>query len=116
MAVSKDYADYVMDCISRVHLDMRLCRMFGGYCIYANEKPIMFIFNDMVCVKRHPAIEELMQGCRLINLFEDSKIGGDKVFQTWLLDIERGDIENIVYQLEKLLPMPKPKRRKRRDE
>ncbi len=116
MAATADYRDYVLDCLSRVNLDFRTHRMFGTFCVYANEKPIMFIIDDMVCVKRHPAIEDLMQGCEVVEPFADSKIGGDTVFKLWLLDIERNDIEEVVYALEKLLPMPKPKRRKRATE
>lgn len=72
MTVSKDYVDYVMDCISKVHLNIHFCCMFGGYCIYANDKPIMFVFNNTVYVKQYHTIENLMHGCRLVNLFENT--------------------------------------------
>lgn len=116
MASTKDYAEYVMDCISSVNLDLRIHRMFGEYCIYANDKPIMFIMDDTVCVKCHPSVEELMRGSRVIDILEDDEKFKGKSWFMWVLDIERGDIEEIIYALERLLPMPKPKKRKRKNE
>ena len=112
MASSLDFVEYVIDMLSRVNLRFRYRRMFGEYCIYANDKPIMFIIDNKVYVKQHPAINDMMQPFKQTTPIEDRP---DDITKFWyIIDIENSDInlDDIVYELEKRLPMPIPKKKK----
>ena len=56
MATSADYIDYVMDLLFEIRVELRFRKMFGEYCIYANDKPVMLVCDNTVFIKMLPCI------------------------------------------------------------
>ena len=105
MATSVEYIAFVCDQISEVG-DIRSKKMFGEYMIYVNDKPILLVCNSTVYVKCLDCISEQM---------EDAETGipyaGAKVH--YILDIENKDLsKEVILALEKVIPLPKPKKKK----
>ncbi len=114
MPSSEDFVEYFIDQLHRVKQEITYRRMFGEYCIYANGKPIMFIIDNKVYVKRHPSIDDIMHPFEQTAPLEDRP---DDITKRWyMVDIEDSsiDLEWLVDELEKRLPMPRPKKRKGR--
>lgn len=108
MATTSDYIEYVMECLegAGTGMDLWYRPMFGEYCIYAYEKPLFFVCNNAVYVKRIPELAELLAHCD-----SGEPYPGAKGYA--ILDVEGeehlGAILTLLYDFK---PMPKPKRRK----
>lgn len=91
MATTVDYIEFVMDSIGEISgIEFRCKKMFGEYCVYANEKPVLLICDNSVYVKMLPCIEKLMDGARTNPPYDGAK-------PHYLLDIEdRGLTEKVV--------------------
>lgn len=108
MATTADYIEFVMECFeaARTGLDLWYRPMFGEYCVYAGEKPLMFVCDNTVFVKRIAAMEPLLEGCDRGEPFPGAK---DFV----ILDVEGDDrLGDILLRLYEVKPMPKPKKRR----
>ncbi len=109
MASTEDFLLFVLDQIERVRgYEYRSHRMFGEYCIYANDKPICFVVDNQVLAKGYEAIVPLMEsyGAKTTELFPGSK-------PFYVLDIENSALlEAVVPLLEENGRIPKPRRRK----
>ena len=107
MATSQDYIDFVMDQLHDIKLSFRYKKMFGEYCVYANEKPISLVCDEKVFIKMLPCLETLMHDSRTGFPYEGAK-------EHYILDIEDSDlIEKLIPILEENTPLPKPKKRKK---
>ncbi len=109
MATSVDYIEFAMERLEAeaTGLDLWYRPMFGEYCIYACEKPLFFVCDNTVFVKRLPEVAELLAGCDSGEPYPGAK--------GWaILDLE-GDVQlgTLLTLLYEFKPMPKPKRRKR---
>ncbi len=110
MATTNDYIEFVIECLYEVEAKIRYTKMFGEYCVYANDKPIMLVCDNTVFVKQLPAIAPLMEGVRHGFPFPGAK-------PYYILDIEDTDLVNeVVRLLEENTPVPKPKKRKSKKE
>ena len=107
MATSSDYIEFVMDSLSLINnIEFRYRKMFGEYCVYSNDKPIMLVCDNTVYVKMLPCIEMYMQDAAVGEPYTGAK-------PHYILDIEScHDLEKIVRQLEYNTPLPKPKKKK----
>ena len=104
MACSIEFIDFVCKQIEGAGV-IRTRKMFGDYCIYVDEKPIMLACDNIVYVKKHKAIEEMMAEAE-----EGFPYDGAK--EHYILDIEHS--ENAVPVIKALLPhipLPKPKKK-----
>ncbi len=109
MATSIDYIEFVMDSLSGIQLDFRYKKMFGEYCIYANDKPILLACDNNVLVKMHPCIESLMINVQTIIPYKGSK-------PYYLLDMDNHVlVSQVVKLLEQNTEIPKPRKRKHLD-
>lgn len=107
MATTVDYIEFVMDSIGEISgIEFRCKKMFGEYCVYANEKPVLLICDNTVYVKMLTCIEELMCEVRTNPPYNGAK-------PHYLLDIEdRELIEKVIRVLEQNTPLPKQRKKK----
>lgn len=96
-----------MDSIGEISgIEFRYKKMFGEYCVYANEKPVLLVCDNTVYVKMLPCIEKLMGGARTNPPYDGAK-------PHYLLDIEDRELtEKIIRALEQNTPLPKPRKKK----
>ena len=109
MATSDDYIEFVMERLESAgtHLEFWYRRMFGEYCIYADEKPLLFVCDNTVFIKRLVELSDLLAHCDSGEPYPGAK--------GWaILDVEcekrLGEIISLLYKVK---PLPKPKKRKR---
>ena len=108
MATTQDYIEFVMEQMeaSRTGLDLWYRPMFGEYCIYAGEKPLMFVCDNTVFVKRIECVAGLLAGAE-----ERPPFPGAKNFV--VLDVEDPTLmHDVLLELNLHKPMPKPKKRR----
>lgn len=105
MACTTEYIDFVCSQLDGAGV-IRSRKMFGDWCIYIDEKPVILACDDICYVKKHPAIAELMQDALSGFPYDGAK-------EHYILDIEHRDkaIE-IIKALLPILPYPKKKVKK----
>lgn len=80
--------------------------MFGEYCVYSGEKPLFFVCNNTVFIKRIECVATLLADAELSAPFPGAN-------NFVILDIEDVRLAGeVVRQLDLHKPMPKPKKRK----
>lgn len=111
MATTVDYIEFVMDSINEISgIEFRYKKMFGEYCVYANEKPVLLVCNNTVYVKMLPCIEALMGEPRISPSRISPPYEGAKPH--YLLDIDDSTLtENVIRVLEQNTPLPKPRKK-----
>lgn len=106
MATSVEYAEFVCSQLSGIG-NIRMKKMFGEYCIYVNEKPIVLCCDEICYIPKHPVIDELMADAECGYPYEGAK-------ERYILDIDHSsEAKKIVSLLEAVTPLPKPKKKKR---
>ncbi len=107
MSTSAEYIEYVMDSISEIRgIECRYKKMFGEYCVYANDKPIIIVCDNTVFVKTLPCIESLMVDARTNAPYNGAK-------PHYLLDIDNSElVETVIKLLEENTPIPKPRKKR----
>jgi len=102
MASSIDFVNFVLEQLEGVG-NLRFRKMFGEYCVYINEKPIILICDDTAYIAKDKSIENLMLDAGTGYPYEGAK-------ERYILDIENGDFaREVVRKLEQVTPMPKSK-------
>ncbi len=108
MATPRDYVEFVMEQLSHIEFEMWYRPMFGEYCIYANDKPVLFVADSTVFVKRVESIEHLMEGAKVGEMYPGSK-------PYYLLDIDNRELtEAVVIVMERHTPVPKPRKSRKK--
>ncbi len=107
MSSTVDYIEYVCEQIRGVGI-VRFRKMFGDYMVYVNDKPILIVCDNTVYVKKLECIQDKM----IENNAETGKpYEGAK--EHFILDIEDGTFsKEVVEMLEKVIPVPKPRKKK----
>lgn len=72
MATTKEYHDYVCDCLSRVG-GVSTKKMMGEYCVYYNEKLIGDICDNRFLVKQTDTSKKLLADCKMEYPYEGSR-------------------------------------------
>lgn len=72
MATSKEFFEYVLDCLHGIG-EVTVKRMMGEYCLYFNGKLIGEICDNRVLVKRAPSSDSLLEGGKLEYPYPGSK-------------------------------------------
>jgi len=106
MASDIDFVNYVMDQISGVGIISQK-KMFGEYMVYVNQKPIFLICDNTAYVKKLDCVKEFHKteetGCP----YKGAK-------EHYMLDVDnREALKNIALALEKVIPVPKKKVKKK---
>ena len=105
MATSVDYIEFVCDQIAGTG-EIRYRKMFGEYMVYVNDKPVLLVCDNTVYVKKHDELESKMEQEEKGIPYEGSK-------EHYILDIENSEFsKEIVFILEEITPIPKPRKKK----
>lgn len=108
MASSVDFIEFVLDSLSGIRGEIRYKKMFGEYCVYVNDKPVILVCDDTVYLKMLPAIEHLMAQAKTQPPYNGAK-------PHYILDIENRDLTiQVVELLEQNTPLPKPRKPKKK--
>lgn len=105
MSTTNEFIEYVCEQIKGVG-EIRYKKMFGEFMVYINDKPIIIVCNNVPFVKKLEVIEEKMKQAQIGYPYKGAK-------EHYVLDID--DIEfckTILIELEKVTPIPKPKKKK----
>ena len=105
MASSMDFVEFVLGQLEGVG-SLRYRKMFGEYCIYVNEKPIVLVCDDRMFVKIVPELEGLLEDAERGFPYEGAS-------ERYVLDVDnRGLMREAIGILESVTPVPKPKKKK----
>lgn len=105
MATTSEYIEYLCEQIKGVG-DIRYKKMFGEYMVYVNEKPIIIVCDNTTFVKKLDCIEEAMKNAEVGFPYKGAK-------EHYVLDIDNPEFcKKILTELEKVTPVPKPKKKK----
>lgn len=105
MATTIDFIEFVCEQIEGAG-EIRCKKMFGEYCVYVNDKPLLLVCDNTVFVKKLDCIAELMRDSREGYPYEGAKLN-------YMLDIEDRDLVlKVLRELERVVPIPKPRKPK----
>ena len=105
MATTIDYIEYVCEQIQGVG-ELRYRKMFGEYMVYVNNKPVLLVCDNTVYVKMLACISEHMEKAEIGTPYTGAK-------EHYILDIDNCDFaKQMIEQLEKVTPIPKPRTKK----
>jgi len=106
MATSKEFHDYVVECLSKVG-DLTTKKMMGEYCIYYKGKLIGDLCDNCLLVKQTDTSNRLLKNCKLEYPYEGSK--------TLLYVVEKFEDTDLMRELLNGLyrELPEPKKRKK---
>lgn len=104
MACSTEFIDFVCSQLEGAGV-LRTRKMFGDYCIYVDEKPVMLACDNIVYIKKHKAIEGMMAEAEVGFPYDGAK-------EHYLLDVEhREEAVSVIKALLPHIPLPKPKKK-----
>ncbi len=105
MASSIDYIQFVCEQLAGMGM-IRYRKMFGEYVVYVNDKPILLVCDNSVFVKIKEETAILLSQSEKGIPYKGAK-------EHYLLDIEDRDlVQEVVIVLEKITPLPKPRKKK----
>ncbi|MFC6235189.1 TfoX/Sxy family protein [Leucobacter soli] len=109
MGTREDTVEFLLDQLSALP-NLRTRKMFGEYCLYADDKPVAFICDDELFVKPTPEGKAYLDAAGALDeapAYPGSKlylrIGGDR----WE---DRDSLAELIELTSSVLPAPKPKR------
>ena len=106
MASDIDFVNYVMDQINGVGITLHK-KMFGEYMVYVNQKRIILICDNTAFVKKLDCVKELLETEETGYPYKGAK-------EHYILDVDNCEtMKNIVMALEKVIPIPKKKTKKK---
>ncbi|MBR6286572.1 MAG: TfoX/Sxy family protein [Bacteroidaceae bacterium] len=104
MACSEEFIEFVCSQIEGVGM-VRTRKMFGDWCIYIDERPVILACDNTVYVKMNPAIADLMADAETGFPYEGAK-------EHYILDVEHSDFaKKVLKVLVPLTPLPKKKKK-----
>ena len=104
MATTNEFIEYVCEQIYGVG-EIRYKKMFGEYMVYVNNKPVIIVCNNTAYVKQLKEICDLMKEAEIGFPYKGAK-------EHYVLDIDDSELsKNVVVELEKVTPLPKPKKK-----
>ena len=105
MATTQDYIEFVCDQV-RGDWDTRYKKMFGEYMVYVNDKPVLLVCDNTVFVKPLDCVQSLLADAEMAHPYNGAK-------QHYILDIEDTELaKQVITELEKVTPIPKPRKKK----
>ena len=104
MATTNEYIEYVCDQIKGIG-EIRYKKMFGEYMVYVNNKPVIIVCDNVAFIKKLDCIEEIMKDAEIGYPYKAAK-------EHYVLDIDNQELcKTVVTEVEKVTPMPKPKKK-----
>ena len=105
MATTIDYIEYVCEQIQGIG-EIRYKKMFGEYMVYVNDKPVIIVCDNNPFVKKLDCIQEMMKDAETGYPYKGAK-------EHYILDIGNSEFcKKIVTEVEKVTPLPKPRKKK----
>lgn len=105
MASDLDYVNYVVDQIKN-HGNNTYKKMFGEYLVYSNGKPVVLICDNTAFIKMHDSVKPYLENAETGFPYKGAK-------EHYIIDVDDSELlTDVVTELEKSLPLPKPKRAK----
>lgn len=105
MATTKEYIEYVCEQISNLG-DIQYKKMFGEYMVYVNNKPIITVCDNIAYIKEKEEISEFMKEAEKGFPYNGAK-------EHYILDIDNKELTSkVILKLEKITPLPKPRKKK----
>lgn len=105
MATTTEYIEYVCERIKDIG-EIRYKKMFGEFMIYVNDKPVIIVCNNVAFVKKLDCIKEMMKDAQIGYPYKGAK-------EHYVLDIDNSNFcKSIISEIEKVTPIPKPKKKK----
>ena len=105
MSTTNEYIEYVCEQINGVG-DITYKKMFGEFMVYVNAKPVIIVCDNNVFVKKLDCIEKMMKDAQIGYPYKGAK-------EHYILDIDNSDLcKSVVIELEKAIPIPKPRKSK----
>ncbi|MCI8519090.1 MAG: transcriptional regulator [Clostridia bacterium] len=105
MATTNEYIEYVCEQINGIG-EIRYKKMFGEFMVYVNDKPVIVVCDNICFVKKLECIQEKMQNAEIGYPYNGAK-------EHYILDIDNSNFSKfIVGEIEKVTPIPKPKKKK----
>ena len=105
MPTTVDYIEFVCDRIYKDY-NVRYKKMFGEYMVYVNDKPVIIVCNNVSFVKKLDCISHMMEGAEEGYPYKGAK-------EHYILDIDNSEFcQKIVTEVEKVTPLPKPRKKK----
>lgn len=106
MACSLDFIEFVSSQIATAGT-VRCRKMFGGYIVYVDEKPVIIVCDNIPYVKEHEAIKSMMSSAERGYPYEGAK-------EHYILDVSRSDFAvRVIKTLVEVLPYPKSRKKKK---
>ena len=105
MATTNEYIEYVCEQIKGTG-DIRYKKMFGEFMVYVNDKPVIIVCDNVPFVKQLDCIIDKMSNAETGYPYKGAK-------EHYVLDIDNSEFcKDIIIELEKVTPIPKPKKKK----
>ncbi|MBN3490335.1 hypothetical protein JV173_02285 [Acholeplasma equirhinis] len=102
MGTTFDYIEYVLNQIEGPYF-FRSKKMFGEYMVYVEEKPTFLVCDNIVYVKMHPSLDELLQNAEVGYPYDGAKLH-------YVIDIDNKIlIKNVIDAIIPHLKVPKKK-------
>ncbi len=96
MATPIDYIDYVCEKINKKWF-IRYRKMFGEYCIYVNDKPIILVCDSTVYVGKIKELDHLL---------DEVGIPYKGAKERYIVDVENEDLFNkVISILDNVIPL-----------
>jgi len=106
MATTKEYHDYVVECLSKT-AQISTRSMMGEYCVYTEGKHIGDLCDNRFLVKQTPTAKRLLANCKLEYPYE-----GSKTLKYVVEDFENEELmRELLEGLYAELPDPKPRKK-----
>lgn len=100
MATTKEYHDYIMECLNKAG-KVTSKKMMGEYCLYFNGILFGGIYDNRLLVKQTDASMKLLSDCPLELPYEGSKSPMFLVSEFENADFMKELLEGIIKDLEK---------------
>jgi TfoX/Sxy family transcriptional regulator of competence genes len=105
MASDVDFVNFVAQQIKGVG-EVTQKKMFGEYMVYVNQKPLILICDNTAFVKKLDCVKELLEVEEIGTPYKGAK-------EHYILDVDNAEVmKKIVKVLEKIIPIPKKRKKK----
>jgi TfoX/Sxy family transcriptional regulator of competence genes len=106
MASDIDFVNYVVEQIRNTGT-VTWKKMFGEYLIYADGQPVILVCDNTAFVKMHECVKPYLKDAETGFPYDGAK-------EHYIVDVDNGElVSTLVRELEKVIPVPKPRKKKK---